>query len=103
MNLRSLIKKMHPYLFHVPLMLTCQEVEGFLSDYYEGRLTKFERKKFEFHIMMCRECREFMTAYRNSIALGKSLFEVPDAPVSADVPEDLVQAILAARTDENEP
>jgi hypothetical protein len=48
MSSSSLMQRMRPYLFRMPLMLTWHEVEEFLSKYYEGKLTKLERKKFDF-------------------------------------------------------
>ena len=70
MSSSSLMQRMRPYLFRMPVMLTCHEVEEFLLNYYEGKLTKLERAKFDFYIMICRECRDYMKAYQNSIALG---------------------------------
>ena len=48
MSSSSLMQRMRPYLFRMPLMLTWHEVEEFLSNYYEGKLTKLERTKFDF-------------------------------------------------------
>ena len=46
---------------------------------------------------VCRECRDYLTAYQKSIELSKAVFEHPESPVSENVPEDLVKAILEAR------
>ena len=46
---------------------------------------------------MCKECREYLKAYARTVELGRATFDDPDAAVPEDVPEDLVQAILAAR------
>ena len=48
MSSSSLMQRMRPYLFRMPVMLTCHEVEEFLLNYYEGKLTKLERTKFDF-------------------------------------------------------
>lgn len=81
----------------LPLMLTCAEAEAFMLDYFEESLPLKQRFVFEMHLALCRECRSYLAAYRRSVALGKRVFEHPEAAPPDDVPEDLVQAILAAR------
>ncbi len=82
---------------HLPGMITCAELEAFIADYLDGRLAPREKWVFELHLKLCRECRSYLEAYRRSVELGQRVFRAPDAPVREDVPEDLVQAILAAR------
>jgi len=89
--------KIRGQMFRLPFMLTCGQVEDFLLDYFEGDLPRGQRLIFELHLAMCRECRDYLTAYRKTVELGKAAFPRPDAPVPDEVPEDLVQAILAAR------
>lgn len=84
-------------LGYVPGMITCAEFEGFVGDYFEDRLALKQRRVFEWHLKMCRDCRDYLAAYRQAIETGKRVFEIPDAPAPRDLPEDLVQAILAAR------
>ena len=96
-------------MFKLPLMLTCQQVEDFLLDYVEGTLPRGQRLIFDLHLVLCRECRDYLAAYRKSVELGKAAFPQADAPVPGDapdgvpgeVPEDLVQAILAAKRGSN--
>ncbi len=80
-----------------PMMMTCAEFETFVLDYLSGDLPSRQRRIFELHLRVCRECREYLEAYRRSNALGKAVFQTPSYPLPEDVPEDLVQAILAAR------
>lgn len=84
-------------LKHMPLMITCREFEDFILDYLEETLPERQRKIFELHIKVCRECRSYLAAYRNTMALAKGAFADPEQPLPDDVPEDLVKAILAAR------
>jgi anti-sigma factor RsiW len=81
----------------MPLMVTCQELEGFMVDYLEGTLPKGQRRKFDLHLRMCPDCWRYLEAYKHTIALSQTACRDPDAPVPADVPEELVKAILAAR------
>lgn len=84
-------------LRHLPAMITCQEFEDFVLDYLDGQLPARQRSVFEFHLKICRECRDYLAAYRRTAEIGKAAFGEPTAPVPGDVPEDLVKAILDAR------
>jgi predicted anti-sigma-YlaC factor YlaD len=84
-------------LGRMPLMITCEVFEGFILDYLEGDLSERQRAVFEFHLKICRECRDYLAAYERSMAIGKALFAEPAAPLPDEVPEDLVKAVLAAR------
>ena len=81
----------------LPLMVTCQELEGFMVDYLEGTLPKGQRRKFDRHLRLCPDCRRYLEGYKRTISLSQTACREPDAPVPADVPEELVKAILAAR------
>ena len=84
-------------LRHMPFMITCRQFEDFILAYIEDELPENQRFIFELHIRVCRECRDYLAAYRRTIELSKRAFDAPEQPVSVDVPEDLVKAILAAR------
>ena len=84
-------------LRHMPLMITCRQFEDFILAYLEGELPERQKLVFELHLKVCRECRDYLAAYRRTIEISKRAFEEPDQPVPDDVPEDLVKAILAAR------
>ena len=85
-------------LRRMPLMLTCMEFESFILAYIEDDLPSRQRRVFEFHMKICRECRDYLAAYRQTIALGKAvLTDEPAAPVPDAVPEDLIKAVLDAR------
>lgn len=83
----------------MPGMLTCQEVDNFLYDFYEGNLSYGEWLKFKFHLSMCSDCRTYVRQYKNTIRLSQSGF-VKATPIEK-VPEDLVQAILKSRDENN--
>jgi len=78
--------------------ITCREFVDFLMDYLEGSLEQDVRSSFEGHMDACPSCITYLDTYRETVALGKSvLCDTPDGPVPEDVPDNLVQAILAAR------
>ena len=86
----SMLKRMHG-------MITCREFESFVLQYLDGELPKKQSAIFEWHLRMCRECREYLAAYQRTVDLGKAVLGPAGAPLPEDVPEDLVAAILDAR------
>lgn len=77
-------------------MLTCRELIDFLAGYLDGELGATARAEFESHLSGCPPCVDYLASYRATILLGKQACE-PDAELPADVPRELVDAILAAR------
>jgi anti-sigma factor RsiW len=77
--------------------MTCRELTDFLGAYLDGELSDEVRRRFEEHLAACPECAAYLETYRGTVKLARDAFRDPDAPVPADVPEDLVKAILAAR------
>lgn len=77
--------------------MTCREFIDFMIDYFEGNLTSRERLEFAEHLAECPDCTAYLLSYEQTIRLSKATSVAPDAPLPADVPEELVQAILASR------
>ncbi len=84
-------------LSHMPLMITCQQFEDFVLAYFDGELSERQRFIFNLHLKVCRECRDYLAAYRRTVEVTRRVFDQPDGPLPTDVPEDLVNAVLAAR------
>ena len=78
-------------------MITCREFEDFVLRYLDGELSPQQAKVFEWHMRICRECREYLAAYKRTIEIGKATLGAPDSSVPDEVPEDLVRAVLDAR------
>lgn len=76
--------------------MTCREFTAFLMTYLSGELPAEQRALFDVHLDGCSACTEYLRSYRETVQLGKGAFD-PDEPVPDEVPEELVQAILAAR------
>jgi predicted anti-sigma-YlaC factor YlaD len=77
-------------------IITCREFIEFLADYLAGDLSPASQAEFEFHLSDCPDCTLYLKSYEESIRLGKAVCSDLDTPPS-DVPEELVQGILAAR------
>ncbi len=84
-------------LRHVYGMITCREFEEFINAYQESELPSRERSRFEMHLRVCRECRQYLAAYQQTIEVGRAVFTTPDEPLPDNVPEGLIQAILKLR------
>ncbi|WP_419910191.1 anti-sigma factor family protein [Hoeflea sp.] len=92
----TLMRRIQGMMFKLPLMITCEEFEAFILSYLEGELSGREKFVFELHMLLCRECREYLAAYRASLELAKESGKSTDEPLPP-VPDDLVEAVLAAR------
>ncbi len=95
---KRLVKRVRGLAYkHVPMMISCREFEDFVIAYFEGYLPRRQVIVFELHLKICRECRDYLAAYRRTIEVSKRAFEQPDEQIPDEVPEDLIKAILAAR------
>jgi anti-sigma factor RsiW len=79
------------------LPVTCREFADFMMDYQSGELASDVRARFEHHLTLCVNCRTYLSSYEETVKLGKTAFDDEHAELPADVPEDLVKAILALR------
>jgi anti-sigma factor RsiW len=77
--------------------VTCREFADFMIDYLSGELPSAIRVRFDDHLRACKNCQRYLKCYEQSVRLGQCAFDDLDAVVPAEVPEALVQAILAAR------
>jgi anti-sigma factor RsiW len=77
--------------------LTCREFTDFLMAYLDGELEPEVVAAFEAHLAVCEDCVNYLDSYRATVELDRQAFAELDAAVPADVPEELVQAILDAR------
>jgi anti-sigma factor RsiW len=79
--------------------MNCREFTEFLHEYLFGDLPAEQRAEFDKHLAECPWCVAYLDSYQKTIQLEHAAFSVPgDAPPPADVPEELVQAILRARS-----
>jgi len=73
--------------------MTCREFVNFVMLYLDGELSPEQRRDFEAHLDECPDCVRYLQQYQETVAaIGDQAAEVPAA-----IPEDLVQAIVAAR------
>jgi anti-sigma factor RsiW len=76
--------------------VTCREFADFLTEYLSGNLSPAEQAIFEEHLGQCPDCVAYLATFRQTIAIGKASYGLD--PIRDDLPEELVLAILAARS-----
>jgi anti-sigma factor RsiW len=76
--------------------VTCREFATFLADYLAGELPDATRLTFDEHLAICENCRRYLTSYEETVKLGRRAFGDDSGDVPADVPDELVRAVLAA-------
>jgi anti-sigma factor RsiW len=77
--------------------MTCREAIDFLASYLDGELPPDVRARFDEHLAECPSCVAYLQTYQATIRLGKAVYALPDLAPPAEMPEELVQAILAVR------
>lgn len=76
--------------------LTCKEFIDFLDNYVDGTLAAERRARFDAHLVACPQCVDFLRTYRETIRLARGGHH--DETIPAEVPEELIQAVLRARS-----
>lgn len=79
--------------------MTCRELVAFLMSYLDGELPEGQQSEFRAHLAQCPDCVAYLETYRTTVQLGRAVCTCGDA-LPADVPPDLIRAILAVRTGE---
>ncbi len=80
-----------------PAVLTCRDFVSLLFDYLLGGLGPVEIAAMNAHLAACPSCVAYLKTYEASIRMGRLALGPSDDPVPEEVPEALVQAVLAAR------
>jgi anti-sigma factor RsiW len=77
--------------------VNCQSlITDFLHDYHAGTLSMARRMEFDFHLTLCRACRQYVDSYKKTVTLARTA-ENADVP---DPPPELVDAILKLTRDD---
>ena len=77
--------------------MKCKELADFLMDYVSGELPVESRTHFEFHISKCKNCHQYLVQYEVTIRAGRIACDEMSDEIGA-IPDDLVKAVMAART-----
>jgi anti-sigma factor RsiW len=78
--------------------VTCREFAEFIMEYLDGELPGDVHTPFERHISRCPACDRYLRQYKATVAAGRAAFlQCDENEVPADVPEELISAILESR------
>ena len=77
--------------------VTCRDFVEFLDQYLANGLPASQAEEFNGHLAACPSCVAYMKSYEQTIQLGRGAMRAADEPLPTEVPEELIQAILAAR------
>jgi anti-sigma factor RsiW len=80
--------------------MTCQQLVEFLMDYLDGTLPEPQRGCFEEHLAECPDCVAYLATYQETIRMGKAVCAEDSDALPPEIPEELVQAIVTARSRE---
>lgn len=81
-------------------MISCRDFADFVWKYIEDELPREERFQFDAHLAVCPHCVRYLRSYVETIRLGRQAFDDLDEALPAEVPQDLVDAILQASRDD---
>lgn len=76
-----------------PLMISCEEFEQFVVDYFDGKLPFLTRLKFTMHLLLCGICRKYIREYRKTIDIEKEYYKGTDQEFTEEPPEELLEII----------
>ena len=77
--------------------MNCREFVDFLMAYLDDELPGSQADSFRQHMDACPPCVTYLDTYRETVRLGGEVCADPNGAIPEDVPEELVQAVLAAR------
>lgn len=83
--------------------MTCKDIAEFLADYLDRSLPWKQRMRFRLHLLLCRDCRRYLDSYQKTQGVIRTLKDASAPPGEEQVPEELVQAILASRGGDSRP
>jgi anti-sigma factor RsiW len=73
--------------------IPCSEVLELLWAYISGELPPEQAHEFDRHLAVCPSCVAYLDSYRKTIELSHESVQ----PAEEELPEELIQAVLAAR------
>jgi anti-sigma factor RsiW len=77
--------------------VNCRELTEFIIDYLDGDLPPEVNGLFQRHLEACPPCERYLRQYRFTVAAGRIAFTECEGELTAEVPEELIRAILDSR------
>ena len=76
--------------------MTCRDFTDYLDEHLSDEVPAARRAELEQHRRACANCDAYLDTYAATIRLARAAYSEPDVAASAELPETLVQTILAA-------
>lgn len=77
--------------------INCESFDTFIVDFLDGNLQEDQKLIFTKHLNECPPCKKYLKDYQKSIQLSQAVFSAEQEVDKQEMPEELVQAILAAK------
>lgn len=77
--------------------ISCRDLIDFLDDYVANRQAPDQRAEFDRHLADCKHCVDYLRTYQDTIRLARGALAGQAAVLPADPPQELIDAVIAAR------
>lgn len=78
--------------------IACRDFVASLAEYQEGEMRPRRRELFDAHLSRCAKCSSYLKSYATTVKLAKEAYSDAGSVESHDMPEDLVESIMASRS-----
>ena len=79
---------------------TCQEIAELITEYLEGAFSLSQRLRFQMHMKMCLDCRNYLRQMKYTVA---TLGQLPSEPVPEHVKDELLRCFRSWKQDQSSP
>ncbi len=85
------------------LMGTHAEVREFLIKFLEDKLPALKKYQFQMHLLLCKDCKNYLGKYRSSIELSKNYLDDPPPQELVNLTLKFIEEKLEEKKKESEP
>lgn len=85
------------------LMGTHTEIREFLVNYLEDKLPALKKYQFQMHLLLCKDCGNYLGKYRSSIDLSKNYLDDPPPRELVNLTLKFIEDNLEEKKKESEP
>jgi anti-sigma factor RsiW len=86
-----------PSKYKLVVSINCKSFDTFIIDFLDGNLQEDQKLIFTKHLNECAPCKKYLENYKKSVQLSQSAFSAEQEVDKQEMPEELVQAILASK------
>ena len=75
--------------------IDCKNLENFVVEFLDDQLPEHTKHAFLTHIKECEQCNDYLLSYKKTIDISKAAITENCSTGKTEIPEELVEAILA--------